>query len=203
MKPCSVSLEDLTHFWEIGQPADGSDLAMHATSCSTCKQRLDFLTKVAELTHNDTLVEPPIWVVSRAVRLGRQPRPAQKEPRRLLRAVLAPWLHPTGGLALAGQLRGSDATEHLLYVAANVEIDLQIKETEDGTRVTLLGQILATEPTTRGLPVRINITAPDGQPFSCQADEHGDFRLDGLPRGICTLHAIDDDREVLIEHLPL
>lgn len=102
-----------------------------------------------------------------------------------LRHVLAvltfdSWAAPAQALGMRS-LR--DPTRHLLFSAQGRDIDLRIQPSGPGDRFTLVGQILGPDESGE---VELRPHA-GGDALRGALDAMGEFRLDGLPAGACTL----------------
>lgn len=198
-QPCAMPLEDLVAYWEAGEEGRSPDAGRHVAACTMCRERLAYLSDLAELARGADLLEAPPWVMASAVRIASQ---RVEAPRRLrpLRALLVPWSgQAAGGLAMAGQRRGLASGTQMLFSAEGVDIDLRAVEAGQGN-VRVLGQILGADPP--GDRTRIRLIAGE-QVQTCEADEHGDFALGPVPRGAYRLRAEYGDLDVLIDPLIL
>jgi hypothetical protein len=200
-RPCAVPLEDLVAHWEAAEAERSPDTSWHIATCTGCQERLAYLSEMAELARGADLLEPPPWVVARAVRIAARPRAEAPRRPRLLHALLVPWSgRAAGGLAAAGQRRGPAAGAQMLFNAEGVDIDLRIVEAGQGA-VRVLGQIFV-DDAPGGQPARIHLVAGE-EARTCEADEHGDFTLGPVPRGTYQLRAQYGDLDVLIDPLIL
>ncbi len=90
------------------------------------------------------------------------------------------WAAPTQALGMRS-LR--DPTRHLLFSAQGRDIDLRILPGSQGAGFALAGQILG--PDEAG---QVELRPHGGAaPLHAALDAMGEFRLDGLPAGACTL----------------
>jgi hypothetical protein len=125
-------------------------------------------------------VEPPPWLVNRAVRIA---RPAEREPGRP-----AEWRRLIASLVydnrLQARLTGARAVgaeqPRLMYQAGGMEIDLELGESTIAGRLRMLGQVTADESDV----TRAGVIAdgPSGR-FETEVDDLGQFVLDGLVGG--------------------
>jgi hypothetical protein len=139
-------------------------------------------TAVADWLLATTDEEAPIWLVNRAVRIGRQPvvQPAPRPSawRRLVASLVCDTRlqpRPVGARAVGTEPR------RLLYRVEETEIDLEIGPSQITGRLRMLGQVTA-EATDLARAWVVS-DGPSGR-LEADVDAMGQFSLDGLAEGV-------------------
>lgn len=154
------SLENLIAYVEpppAGEAASGegagalaSAVAAHlASGCAGCAAQVEWYKRVTTIAATDDTVEPPPWVLKRALKLFEPSAPAAVRPpdnvvkliERLGRLVAALVFDSAAQTSIAGARSVGIADRQMLYRAEAYHIDLQFA-TNDGERAALTGQIL-------------------------------------------------------------
>ena len=159
----------------LGMPRILADLADGNLSDSEA-------TAVADWLLATTDEEAPIWLVNRAVRIGRrplvQPAPGPSVWRRLVASLVCDTRlqpRPVGARAVAAEPR------RLLYRVEGTEIDLEIGPSQITGRLRMLGQVTADE--TDLARAWVIGDGPSGR-LEADVDSLGQFSLDGLAEGV-------------------
>ena len=126
------------------QPADV--IGVHLTSgCASCGEMVAWLDSVLALAASDDSLEPPPWVVKRALKLFTTTAEPQPTAPRLTegwrRLVAALVFDSASRTAIAGARAVATRERQLLYHAGAYHIDVQLAASED-ERTELSGQIL-------------------------------------------------------------
>lgn len=126
--------------------------------------------------------EAPVWLVNRAVRIGRRTvsQRVSRTPvwRRLVAALVCDTRlqpRPIGSRAVAVEPR------RLLYRVDSTEIDLEVGASQISGRLRMLGQV--TPSTTTVTHAWVTADGPSGR-LEADVDELGQFTLDGLAHGV-------------------
>jgi hypothetical protein len=138
--------------------ATAETVAAHlAGGCSDCAAARAWYESVATTARADESVEPPQWLVKRAIKIfdGTRSRGALSKRLGNILATLAydSFARP----ALAGARAAETADHQLLYTAADYKIDLLLASSDHGTNMT--GQILRESEylfeSTAGIPLAL------------------------------------------------
>ena len=113
----------------------------HLTECADCSATLQWYARVREIAAADESVEPPPWVLRRALRLyedHRKPRLVE----RVGQAIAALVFDSSRRTVVAGVRSNAGEPRQLLYTAGSYSVDIQVGQ---GARnmADLLGQVLS------------------------------------------------------------
>ena len=112
-----------------------------ASECSHCAPTRDWYATVRQAVSRDDSMEPPPWVLKRAIKIfgekGSRPRLIEKLGRAVASLVFDSFAQP----ALLGVRSTETANRQLLYRAGDYSIDLQVAHSEEST-ADVRGQIL-------------------------------------------------------------
>jgi hypothetical protein len=125
--------------------------------------------------------QPPSWVVNRAIRIPRSEDVGHADVPSVWRRVVAALVYDN---RVEPQLAGVRAVAieqpRLMYQAAGVEIDLEVRDSRLAGRLRVLGQVTAGDNDLRRAWVAA--TGPEGRTEG-RVDTLGQFSLDGLVTG--------------------
>jgi hypothetical protein len=182
--------------------ATAQAVAAHlATGCDRCASVLAWYSTVKELSSNDHSVEPPAWVVNRAVKLfesNRERRPLVKR----LGELVASLVYDSFAQPVLNGARSAEAADHqLLYKAGDYNIDLLLASSSDDAK--LRGQILREGEllfeSTAGISLDL---ISEGKPvLSTRTNEVGEFVVGALRAGSYDLRVDAGDVTITIAGL--
>jgi hypothetical protein len=200
------SFEQLIDYLDSRLPeAEAKGVATHlAGDCSACAESRDWYQQVRMVAKTDDSVEPPTWILKRALRLFETPGHKTKLAARLGQAIASLVFDSFARPALAGVRSTEMPNRQLLYRAGDYSIDLQIAPSE-GTHAVLIGQLLreseATFESVSGLKLDI---ARDGNVlFSAVTDEMGEFQVSGIEQGMYDLRVELPSGSITVPDLPV
>lgn len=194
------SFQALVDYLDQQLPADERvSVEQHLATCVECEHALtlaqDFLA-----TAQNAEPTPPQSLVRRAIAaFNRQRSRAQQ---RLTESAVASFDSWTQVAALGA--RGVAAEHQLLYSLDTFDLDLQIAPAEPGQPAVVRGQILgdpAQPDGVEGITIRV---LHEGEELALRlTDELGRFSISNLPPGSYTLQVVLEERDILIEDVPL
>lgn len=185
--------------------AEATAVATHlATNCTACAETRDWYQQVHTVAKTDDSVEPPAWVVKRALRLfeteGHRPGLVARLGQAMASLVFDSFSRP----ALAGVRSTETANRQLLYSAGDYSIDLQIVPSDDA-HADMIGQLLreneATFESVSGL--KLEIERGGKVLFSVITDEMGEFRVSGIAQGTYDLRVELPEGSITVSDLPV
>lgn len=172
-----------------------------ASGCARCQSNWDWLQKLVRLTATDNLVEPPRWVVQRAVRLFQEQGP-QRKPRLLERIVATLAYDSMAQKQPVGVRQTGRATRQYVYRAGDWDVDVLVEVGDEPEILDMTGQVLKREGTggeVAGIPVHL----VQGEKImgSTVTDRLGEFTFDHVAGGIYDLSIELRHQEVWIKHI--
>jgi hypothetical protein len=191
-----LSEEQLADLAEGRLNADQRQASLaHTHDCSRCGEQLTQLQQLINTMRADTAIDPPNYVVARALDLFPALVAAAKEPS-LVRRVLAALSFDSLELPAAYGVRsGQTATRQLLFNAGENDLDLRV--TPSGESWVLSGQVLG--DCTGG---EVELEGASGA-ASITMNELCEFTLPALPTGSYTLRLRLNEMEVEVPQLEL
>lgn len=198
-----AGIEQLLDFAQgRAEPALVDQIQAHLVSgCARCQSELVWIRKLVRLTASDESVEPPPWVLRRAIGLFQilsQP-PAPSLLQRLVASLVFDSLTQP---QMAGVRQSSSTARQILYRAGDWDVDLSLEAAEESETVDITGQVLKAEASPEevaGIPV--HLTQAGNIVLSTQTDRLGEFTFDRVPRGTYELNLELRGQQVWIEHL--
>jgi hypothetical protein len=184
------SFERLIDYLDNRLPeAKAASVATHlATCCAACGEKRDWYQQVRLVAASDDTVEPPPWVLKRAVRIFDTQRHRPRLAKRIGEAIASLVFDSFAGPALAGVRSTETAERQLLYRAGDYSIDLQIAPSERA-RADLIGQVLkesdSSYESVSGL--KLDIARDAKVVFSAVTNELGEFKISGMELGVYDL----------------
>lgn len=184
------SFERLIDYLDNRLPeAKAASVATHlATSCKACGEKRDWYQQVRLVAASDETVEPPPWVLKRAVRIFDTQRHRPRLAKRIGEAIASLVFDSFAGPALAGVRSTETAERQLLYRAGDYSIDLQIAPSEHA-HADLIGQVLkesdSSYESVSGL--KLDIARDAKVVFSAVTNELGEFKINGMELGVYDL----------------
>jgi hypothetical protein len=168
----------------------------HTHDCSRCGEQLTQLQQLINTMRADTAIDPPNYVVARALDLFPARVASAKEPS-LVRRVLAALSFDSLELPTAYGVRsGQTATRQLLYNAGENDLDLRVTPAS-GESWVLSGQVLG--DCTGG---EVELEGASGA-ARITMNELCEFTLPALPTGSYTLRLRLNEMEVEVPQLEL
>jgi hypothetical protein len=115
-----------------------------ADGCSRCQNNWAWVEKVIRLAASDDSVEPPRWVVNRAISLFEERGP-KHQPGFVEKLVASLVFDTLAQPQMAGARRAGLATRQCLYRAGAFDIDLSFEAGQSSDTIDLTGQVLRKE----------------------------------------------------------
>lgn len=164
--------------------AAAETVAAHlAAGCGNCVSAREWYESVGALARGDESVEPPQWVINRAIKTFDGTRGRSALSKRLGN-ILATLVYDSFARPVVAGARTTEATDHqLLYRADDYKIDLLLASSDQGTDVT--GQILRESEflfeSTAGIPLELVV---GGKPVhSTSTNDMGEFKIEAIDSG--------------------
>lgn len=182
---------------------DGERIAAHlAAGCVDCATTQKWYLQTRSIAAADDSVEPPAWVLKRAIKIFETQRPNLVE--RLGQAIASLVFDSFARPAVAG-IRSTETTNRqLLYIAGNYSIDLQIA-TSGQSRAEIVGQILREGETSfeSVANLKLELSADGKETFETFTNDMGEFAISNIERGIYNLQVETADGSVTAKDIPL
>lgn len=183
-------------------PAPAAAVEHHvALGCTQCGEDVAWYARVQLVAASDDSVEPPPWVLKRALRIfDSQPRAASLASRVIASLVFDSLRRPA--LAMSRSIGVED--RQLMYQAEPYSIDLQVASL-DQARADLTGQILRKGELMFGSVAGLSLNlAREGCPvLSTVTNDRGEFRVGALDCGSYDLKIEARDVSITIVGLPI
>jgi len=183
---------------------EGSAIQEHlASGCSSCRSIRDWYQKVKAIAARDDSVEPPGWVLKRAIKafIARRDSYSTEVPDQMLAVLVFDSLYRT---EMAGIRSAEVADRQLLYSAGGYSVDLQMAQAS-ASAVNVIGQILKEGEqgfdSVFGLPLQL--VKRGATVASTITDAVGEFRIDGIIRGDYDLYFEGRGRRIVIPGVPV
>ena len=128
--------------------AESAHVRAHlATDCQTCTETRAWYEGVRAIAASDESIEPPTWVLKRAVRIFEAQHNRPRLVERIGQAVASLVFDSFARPAVSGVRSTETTNRQLLYRAGDYSIDLQIAPSGQ-SRADLIGQVLREGETT-------------------------------------------------------
>jgi hypothetical protein len=171
--------------------------------CRECSRDLAWYQQLKQVAASDDSIEPPPWVLKRALRLFNAPR-VRMNIAQVGRVVASLVFDSLRGPAVAGARSGGVEARQLMYRAADYSIDVQIAAS-DRQRAALTGQILRegelTFESVAGLP--LDLMRSGGSTFSTVTNDRGEFTITAVEFGSYDLRVDLNNASITIVGLPI
>jgi hypothetical protein len=175
-----------------------------SSGCRKCAADRVWYERVRSIAGRDDMVEPPSWVLKRAIRLF-ESRPARESATsRLIGAIATLVFDSFARPALAGARSTETTNRQLLYRADPYSVDLQITAS-DQPQTDLVGQVLHKGDlrfeSVAGLPLR---WIREGETLrSTATNQNGEFVIEAVDFGEYELRIEAPDLEIIVSGLPV
>ena len=184
---------------------EAEPLAAHmASGCEQCSGSADWYRRVRTVAATDNSVEPPAWVMKRALRIFETQHSRPRLFERIGRSVAALVFDSLAQPAVAGVRSTETASRQLLYQAADYSIDLQVARSTE-SRANLIAQVLReNQPrfeSVAGLTVEL-IHAGE-RVAKTTTNEMGEFTIGDIAAGAYDLRVETNDGTITVPGLPL
>ncbi len=180
-------------------------VAAHLVSgCAQCAADRDWYERVSVIAASDDSIEPPPWVLKRAVKLFETASRPSRFTERVSRIVASLIFDSLAGSALSGVRLTASADHQMLFRAGSFSIDLQIVSTGQQT-AELSGQILKEGEfkfeSVAGL--EIALSGSEEGIRSTFTNDLGEFAFSSIESGSYDLQIETRETSVMIENLPI
>jgi len=182
---------------------DAGRIAAHlATDCADCAANQNWYQQTRAIAATDDLVEPPAWVLKRALRIFETQRPRLVE--RLGQAIASLVFDSFARPALAGMRSTETTNRQLLYNAGDFSLDLQIAP-QGQSRAELVGQILREGETSfeSVANLKLELSAEGKKIFEAFTNDMGEFSISNLEQGVYDLHVETAEGSVTAKGIPV
>lgn len=172
--------------------------------CSQCDGDREWYQQVKLIASSDDSIEPPSWVLKRALRVFDTPRERISLAGRVGRVVAALVFDSLRQPAIAGARSSGVEGRQLLYRAEDYSIDVQVAPVDQGS-AELTGQILregeAMFESVGGL--RLDLINEGRKTFTAVTNERGEFSIAGVDFGSYDLQVDVNEASITIVGLPI
>jgi hypothetical protein len=168
--------------------SESSSVQAHlASDCVSCAASRQWYQQVRAVAAADDTVEPPAWVLKRALRIFDQQRPRLGERstvERMKDAVAALVFDSFARPAVAGVRSTETSNRQLLYRAGDYHLDLQIAPAGP-SRPDLIGQVLREGDATFASVAEMPLALLRGEQakYEITTNEMGEFVIRGVEEG--------------------
>ncbi|HKG22877.1 MAG TPA: zf-HC2 domain-containing protein [Blastocatellia bacterium] len=175
-----------------------------ASGCQQCAPTRDWYAGLRELVASDDSIEPPSWVLKRAVRIFDEKASRRNLVERLGSAVASLVFDSFARPALMGVRSTETANRQLLYRAGDYSIDLQIAPS-GSARVDVRGQVLreGEERFDSVAGLKIELGRGDNRSRGTLTGETGEFAFESVETGDYDLHLETEALSITAYGLPL
>jgi hypothetical protein len=175
-----------------------------SSGCTKCAADRLWYERLRAVAAADDSVEPPSWVVKRAIRLFENRPGRESATSRLVGAIASLVFDSFARPALAGVRSTETTNRQLLYSADPYSVDLQITAS-DQPRTDLVGQVLHKEDTSfesvAGLPLHL---IREGETLrSTATNRNGEFVIEAVDFGEYDLRIVAPDLEIIVPAIPV
>lgn len=172
--------------------------------CEACAENRRWYERVQAVAASDDSIEPPPWVLKRAVKLFGS-KPARPRVIERIGSVVASLVFDSlARPALAGVRSTETANRQLLYLAGDYSIDLQIASSGE-TRLDLIGQVLRDEgmafESVAGLSLQL--MSGDETIAATVTNEMGEFSISQIDQGEYDLRVETARGSIIVSGLPV
>jgi hypothetical protein len=179
------SLEQLADLAEgRSGAAERSTLERHmAKGCGQCQTNWQWVQRIYALTAADTTLEPPDWLVKRALAAFANQKAAPKKAgfHKIIAALVFDSFSP---LQFADLRKVGEAGRQLVYRADAYDIDLRFLPSENVRRENVIGQVLGPRPDFSDVSgAQVVVCKGKRKIASVETNEVGVFNLHNLPQG--------------------
>ena len=175
-----------------------------ALGCSQCDGDREWYQQVKLIASSDDSIEPPPWVLKRALRVFDTPRVRMSLAGRVGRVVAALVFDSLRQPAIAGARSSGVEGRQLLYRAEDYSIDVQVAPMDQGS-AELTGQILregeAMFESVGGL--RLDLINEGRKTFTAVTNERGEFTIAEVNFGSYDLQVDVNEASITIVGLPI
>ena len=186
-------------------PDAAQSVAVHlGGSCAKCTADSAWYQQVKLVAASDDSVEPPAWILKRAIRIFDSQAARTSLPRRATRLIASLLFDSLERPVLAGARSSRLEGRQLLYQAEYYSIDLQVALL-DQTRAELTGQILREGElmfqSVAGL--QLDLMRDGDSILSTVTNERGEFRVETIELGSYDLRVDAQEASITIVGLPI
>lgn len=173
----------------------------HLGRCARCQENWQWLQKVLQVTAQDDSVEPPRWVLHRAVQLfathGPQPQPTLWQ--RITALLVFDSLAQPVPLATRNP---NQAMRQLLYRAGAWDVDVSLEPGDAPETIHLTGQVLYQQ----GMPhqaagILVNLLQAGQTVASTTTNSIGEFSFEQVAAGAYDLNIHTGDVQLWVEQM--
>jgi hypothetical protein len=175
-----------------------------AADCHACAETRKWYVNLKTVVAADDSIEPPPWVLKRAIRMFETQRARPRLVERVGQKIAALLFDSLTRPAVAGVRSTETANRQLLYRAGDYSIDLQVAPS-DQSRADLMGQVLKEGETAfqsvAGLALSLNRKGEDV--CSVVTNEMGEFKIKAIQQGNYDLSVVTPEGVISVHDLPI
>jgi hypothetical protein len=175
-----------------------------ASGCNQCEGDREWYQQVKLIASSDDSIEPPVWVLKRALRIFDTPPERSSLAGRVGRVVASLVFDNLRQPAIAGARSSGVESRQLLYKAEDYSIDVQVALV-DRQSAELTGQILregeSMFESVAGL--RLDLIDEGKKTVSAVTNERGEFAIGGVEFGSYELQVDVKGASITIVGLPV
>lgn len=172
--------------------------------CNQCEAGSAWYLQVKLVAASDNSIEPPAWVLKRALRVFDAPRVRTSMAGKVGRVVASLVFDSLGQPALAGARSSGAEGRQLLYRGEDYSIDVHVSPS-DQSRAELTGQILregeSMFESVSGL--QLDLIRHGGKTVSTVTNGRGEFTIGGVDFGSYDLRVDVNEATITIVGLPI
>lgn len=172
--------------------------------CKRCADNREWVERIRAIAASDDRIEPPLWVLKRAIRLfdNQTARPGALDHfGRLIAALIFDSLTPA---AVSGVRLAQSDSRQLVYRAGRYSVDLQIASANPST-AELIGQVLREGEARFQSVARLSLELIRENQIvdSTSTNAVGQFTFNGIECGEYDLQIKAHEASILIRQLPI
>jgi len=178
-----LNAENLMDYIDGRAPAEASvNVEAHLSQCPDCTELKQELQRFLFSLQEDAQFEPPAEVVAWGVRLFRPLQQPQETSIGRVRKIIASLVYDTFDQPLLAGVRGVGVPpRQLVFRAGDVDVDVKIESMEANDRISLVGQVLATNDRfCENMPVRLESQGTIR--YKTITNVVGEFMFDEVPK---------------------
>jgi hypothetical protein len=172
--------------------------------CKPCAANREWFERVRAIAASDDSLEPPLWVLKRALRLFDNQTASPRALDRFGRLIASLIFDSLTPAAVAGVRLAQTGSRQLVYRAGRYSIDLQIASANPSA-ADLIGQVLregeAGFPSVAGLS--LELIREDQIVCSTSTNAVGEFTFSGIACGNYDLQVKAHGASIIIPQLPI
>jgi hypothetical protein len=169
----------------------------HFRECAKCLQQSQELQDLVTRVADDSAFEPPAELVQWGINLFQPMVQVQEVPQGRLRTIAALIYDTYDQPLLAGVRRVGVPPRQLLFRSGNVDVDVKIESSQPNDRISLIGQVLSSEP--KFFPnTPVNLESHGIVRYRTTTNGVGEFSFDEVPKDTYHLSVDLPERQIML-----